>query len=407
MAITVNQQPPEYSPIYNGLHFVLTSTNSAAENFTIQMRVKDGTDLLATINYPYLPTNNVHADAGRIFESVVPYEFITSAGWQRSNSYREYTIEFQERFGATPEVTGSTTTVTQLAYNAALRYFDFNAYDEADYLVDISATLQSYLTYMPTTVNVRTTQSVELGCFTNTDGGFNPVFRAVIKTYDFEGNEQQQADVENPFTTYANNEDRFLAFLCGPADLNSITLTSGTQPLLTDGIYKYTVQFEDDDGPNPSTILQTFIIDRSCSKYSQEVVLYFLNPLGRFDSFAFSLANQRTYDWTKSSFRKYAGEITGNTFAFNANGEQRVTFDTQEQERWRLVSEWVTEDMALWLRDLVGSPKVYMTHPDYPGIYAEINIDQNSYTVNQTAIEKIFNAEIQVSLSALNFRQRL
>ena len=386
---------------------MLTSTNNAAENFTIQMRVYESATLLATINYPYLPTNNVHADAGRVFESVVPYEFITTAGWNKSGSWKKYTIEFQERYGSTPEVSGSTTTVTQYAFNGSLRYFDYNAYSQADYLVDISATLQNYLTYMPSSVLVRDNQSVELGCFTNTDSGFNPVFRAVIKTYDSAGNQQQTAYVDNPYNTYTNDDERFLSFLCGPNDINSITLTSGTQPLLTDGIYSYTVQFEDDDGPNPSTILQTFIMDRSCSRYNQPVVCYFLNPLGRFDSFSFSLANQRSYNWSKSSFRKYAGEITGNAFAYNTNGEQLVVFDTQEQETWRLVSEYITEDMALWLRDLVGSPKVYMTHPDYPSVFAEVLIDTNSLTIQQTAIERVFNAEINVKLSALNFRQRL
>ena len=408
MALTLTQQPAEYAPVYNGLHFMLTSTNSAAENFTIQMRVYEGATLLATINYPYLPTSNVHADAGRIFESVVAPDFITTEGWQQSDSWAKYTIEFQERFGSTPEVSGSTTTVEQFAFNGALRYFDYNAYDQSQYLIDISSTLQNFLTYMPSEVLVRENQSIELGMFTNTDSGFNPVFRAVIKTYDYQGNLQQTAYVENTFTDYAGTDaDRFLSFVCGPNDINDIALTSGTQPLLTDGIYKYTVQIEDDDGPNPSSILQTFIMDRSCSRYNQPVVLYFLNPLGRFDSFSFSLANQRAYDWTKSSFRKYAGQITGNAFAFNANGEQQVNFDTQEQERWRLVSEYITEDMALWLRDLVGSPKVYMTHPDYPSVFAEVIIDTNSLTVQQTAIERVFNAEMNIKLSSLNFRQRL
>ena len=411
MAITITQQPYEYTPVYNGLHFMLTSTNSAAENFTIQMRVYEGATLLATVNYPYLPTNNIHADAGRLFESQLSPDFtpITSgAGWQQSDSWAKYTIEFQERFGSTPEVTGSTSTVTQYAWNGALRYFDYNAYDMTQYLVDISATEQNYLTLMPSSVKVRTDQSVELGCFTDTDGGFNPVFRAAIKTYDSNGNIQQTAYVNNPFTDYAGTDaDRFLSFICGPQDLNSLTLDSGTQPLLTDGIYRYTVQFEDDDGPNATTILQEFIIDRSCSRYSEQVVLYFLNPLGRFDSFAFSLANQRSYNWTKSSFRKYAGQITGNAFAYNPYGEQRVVFDTQEQETWKLVSEYVTEDMALWMRDLLGSPKVYMVHPDYPSIYTEVTIDTGSYQVSQTAIERIFNLEMQVSLSAVNFRQRL
>ena len=419
MAITATQIPYEYTPVYNGLHFMLTSTHSAQENFTIQMRVYEGATLLATVNYPYLPTNNIHADAGRLFESQLSYDFtpITSgAGWHRSDSWAKYTIEFQERYGSTPQLTGASLVFTQYAWNGALRYFDYNAYDMAQYLVDISDTEQNYLTLMPASVKVRTNQSVELGCFTNLDGGVNPVFRAAIKTYDSAGNIQQTAHVNNPYTDYAGTDaDRFLSFVCGPQDINNLSLNSGTQPLITDGTYRYTVQFEEDDffvedddfGAFPTTILQEFIIDKSCSRYSEQVVLYFLNPLGRFDSFAFSLANQRSYNWTKSSFRKYAGQITGNTFAYNAYGEQKVVFDTQEQERWRLVSEYITEDMALWMRDLLGSPKVYMVHPDYPSIYTEVTIDTGSYQVSQTAIERVFNIEMQVSLSAVNFRQRL
>lgn len=410
MAITIEQQPPQYSPLYNGLPFVLSSTNSANENFTIEMRVIESAVTLATLNIPVNPAGSILLDPGRILESVMTQDISPIAsvnGWARSASFIKYTIEFQESFGSSPAATGSTSTVTQYAYNGALRYFDFNNYNEADYLVDISGTLQSFLTYVPSSVLVRTSQRFELGCFTNTDGGFNPVYRAVIKTYDSDGNLQQTAYVNNPYTTYSNDEDRFLSFVCGPENLNSITLDSGTQPLLTDGIYKYTVQFEDDDGPNPSTIIQEFIIDRSCSRYSQQVVLYFLSPLGRFDSLAFSLANKRTYNLSRSSYRKYAGQVTATAFSYNEYGEQKVNYDTQEEERWQLVSEWVTEDMSLWVRDLIGSPKVYMTHPDYADALVEVTVDTDSYQPSQSAIEHIFNVELTVVLSAVNTRQRL
>lgn len=411
MAITVHQSPPEYSPLYNGLPYVLSSSNSSAQNFSIQMRVYDGAELLAPLNIPPRPDGYVLADPARIIESTMfpDISVFENVGWRKSGSFAKYSVQFQESFGAVPEVTGAITTSTQYAFNGALRYFDFNAYDMARYLVQVSGTPQNYLTYMPTTVPVRMEQQVELGLFTQQDGLFNPVSRAVIKTYNAAGTQVQQATVDNPFNVYSNDDNRFLSFMCGPADLNSLTLTTGTQPLLNDGIYRYTVQMEDDDGPNASTILQTFVIDRRCSKYENHVVLYFLNPLGRFDSFAFSLANQQSYDYVKQMFRQYAGELDTDTqtFAWNQYGSQRRVFDTTEQEKWTLTADYLEEDVSKWLRDLVGSPRVYMTHPDYDDALVEVQIDKRSHVVNQRAIDRLFNIEMQVSLSAINFRQRL
>lgn len=411
MAITVEQQPPNYSPVYNGLHFVLSSTNIAQPNFTIQMRVKDGATLLATLDYAPRPDGYVIADAGRFVESVISPDINPindGAGWHKSASFNKYTIEFQESFGAVPSPTGTTTTVAQYAYDAALRYFDFNRYNQNDYLV-AAAGVQNFLTYMPQSVFVRPEQSIELGVFTEPDGGFNPVWRALIKVFDAAGNNTQLATVDNPFNNYANDDERFLSFVCGPADLNNLVLTTGSQPLLNNGSYRYTVEIESDDGPQTSTIVQEFIINRECSKYDDHVVLYFLNPLGRFDSFAFSLANQQSYSFVREQYRKYAGEFDASTqtFAFNQFGEQRVVFDTQEQERWRLNSDYFNQETAEWLRDLIGSPKIYMTHPDYEDELVEVVIDQDTFVVNKRPIDRLFNLELNVSISAINFRQRL
>lgn len=411
MAITVHQQPQLYTPVYNGLHFVLSSNNIALPNFTIQMRVKDGATTLGTLDYAPRPDDYVIADAGRFVESVISPDItpiVNGAGWQKSASFNKYTIEFQESFGTVPEVSGATTTVTQYAFNGALRYFDFNRYQQSDYLVDRDG-IQNFLTYMPQSVFVRMEQQVELGVFTQEDSGFNPVYRAIIKVYDAAGNNTQLATVDNPYNTYSNDDERFLSFVCGPADLNNLVLTTGSQPLLNDGSYRYTVEIESDDGPQTVTIVQEFILNRECSKFDDHVVLYFLNPLGRFDSFAFSLANQESYDFIREQYRKYAGQFDADTqaFAFNPYGEQRVVFDTQEQPKWRLNSDYMNQETAKWLRDLIGSPKVYMTHPDYEDELVEVIIDQSTYTPPKRPIDRLFNLELNVSISALNFRQRL
>lgn len=411
MAITVHQQPQLYTPVYNGLYFLLSSNNSAFENFTIQMRVKDGATTLGTVDYAVRPDGFIVANPGRFVESVISPDITpidNGAGWHKSSSFNTYTIEFQESYGAVPSPTGAITTVDSYAFNGALRYFDFNRYDQDDYLV-AAAGVQNFLTYMPQSVFVRPEQSIELGVFTQSDGGFNPVWRALIKVFDAAGNNTQLATVDNPFNNYANDDERFLSFVCGPADLNNLVLTTGSQPLLNNGSYRYTVEIESDDGPQTSTIVQEFIINRECSKYDDHVVLYFLNPLGRFDSFAFSLANQQSYSFVREQYRKYAGEVNTSvpSFAFNAHGEQRVVFDTQEQEKWRLSADYINEETAKWLRDLIGSPKVYMTHPDYDDELVEVLIEQDSYVVNKRPIDRLFNLELNVSISAINFRQRL
>jgi hypothetical protein len=409
MAITILQSPQQYTPVYNGLPYLASSNNYTQPNMTLKVNIKNKITS-ASIATLYIPprlgsSGKFVIDPSVIIESLMSYDLITLAGWQKSASWANYEIDIQEHFGTTPAPTGSITTVSGFVFNGSLRYADFLNYLQSDYLVDVSATLQKYLTNAPLTRNIRQSQPIELGLFTENDGSYNPVYRAVIRTYDSAGNLIQTATADNPYNTYSNIDERFLSFMCGADQLNTLTLTTGSQPLIYGGVYKYTITMEDDDGPNPSTETRTFVIDRDCQLYPNPVTLYFLNILGRFDAIVFDAANKQRYATERQSYKRTPYNLSGSTYALNNRGEMNNTFTTTETESWTLRSGFISEDEYLWLSELIASPVVFMQIEGSTQLM-KVNIRRNDFEILTTKSDRLFQIEVPVEFSSESYRQK-
>ena len=65
-------------------------------------------------------------------------------------------------------------------------------------------------------------------------------------------------------------------------------------------------------------------------------------------------------------------------------------------------------DTAIWLKELIASPLVYMLIPINTGnTFVACTIDNNSYQAKKTQVEKLFNVELDITLSTISQRQRL
>ena len=76
MAITILQQPLDYSPVYNDINFVCSSTNVAQTNFNFIFDVKINGTLVSRHRIPARPDNNYGLfNVKRIAENYLTHNF--------------------------------------------------------------------------------------------------------------------------------------------------------------------------------------------------------------------------------------------------------------------------------------------------------------------------------------------
>ena len=117
MAITIQQQPDLYTPVYNPMRFVIQSSNNASANFkyVVDLYVSGVTGRvwrgLYNANSLY---GNAAADISRVLESYITYDLDSSLyGFQTCpNSVKAYELKIGEQYGASSGITNYSATTT-------------------------------------------------------------------------------------------------------------------------------------------------------------------------------------------------------------------------------------------------------------------------------------------------------
>lgn len=408
MALTFTRTPSEFSPVYNELTFICTSTNSAEANFKVQTIVKDkDANVLSTQLYPVRPNGDIIIDVASVVQSQLASEQIlyilpaaSGWGWQKElNTQQKYTVTFQEWLGTTPAVTGSVSTYNNYSYNASLRYQEFIDYDEADYLLALASTKKT-LSFNPTTRVIRDDESEQITVISDGDATANTIASLQIKTYT--GTTlTDTATITNSLDPNSSDDNKCLSIMVGTRDLNNSTLATGSQPLITATITSYTIQTLDGNGAASSELI-TYNIDTNCSKY-EVTRFHFLNRLGGLDSFSFKMKRKLSETIKRDTFKR-KGYMYDAVYTNNITEKGRVTYDTMTTEQYEVSSDWITEAQSEWLRDLYDSPEVYWERGT-DDIVA-INVQERDYRVKTIVNDRLFNVDLSFELATDNIRQK-
>ncbi|NBW35012.1 MAG: hypothetical protein EBR30_08335 [Cytophagia bacterium] len=106
MAITINTEPNDISPVYSDISYVVTSTNYAQSNFKFVAVVKNAAGtIIAKLKAPIFhgTTDKGVFNISRILQNYVTYDFTQNLGTLTKclNSYIGYSVEFGEEYGGT------------------------------------------------------------------------------------------------------------------------------------------------------------------------------------------------------------------------------------------------------------------------------------------------------------------
>lgn len=132
-----------------------------------------------------------------------------------------------------------------------------------------------------------------------------------------------------------------------------------------------------------------------CSPYNANewVRVLWLNRQGGFDYFTFTRDVKKSVSITRNEYQKILD------WDYSVGDRGRTIFATKAEEVYTIQSNWITDNEAKWLEELMTSPEVYIIGNDDETYYSQpstayklpIIITQNSYEVKTTMRDKMFN----------------
>lgn len=409
MAITITQQPDTFCLSGNTQLFLLESTNGSQPNFKFIVDIYDytgGTQIVPRIKLNYSGLNggtaNAFVDLHRItssflMSSAVDFEVPVSYGMApistNDNSIYGYVVKVGEEYGSTP--------VSYPALEVATVTYQINST-----LNDVDAFGFSQDTYILGTTTRKFLKDPNIGTSTNPiklkDQEHYTLYYIVNQTNTAKKLRVVVTDDLGAQTSYTIESDH--EAISSPAkrhqrclagyNLNNIdasTYSISPHPIIRSDTVSWYVFIQNSSGDQVSERVY-FEKDTTCTKY-EVYRFHWLNKLGGYDTWTFNRASQKFIDIDRKFFKK-----PDYTTAYNAKvSRYKTQYNTKYQDRIVVESDWITEDEAVFLRELYASPDVWLQTSST--MFVPYNVISASYEEKQAARDKLFNVSIEVSPS--------
>ena len=391
--ITLVEPTITYLPAFNRINYTISSTNANLPGFKYVVKVYNVADELITQAFydsPANPADSVEFDVSKF----VSVNFTYSSGfYQVATSASDTNIlkgfylkcyEYYEVAGVF-EIVVASEVVSSTKYALAA---SFPLLEENNWTTDIAKyTGASNTNYLPlsdwTTIKARETDATILG-FINT-GLLTNV--ELLVTYN-------NATTQTYYITPS-----------APAVNPSVTYIQVT-PLTYGGSVNNIQLFANWNNGSARRAKFATIFTQGCGRFDPMRLAY-INKYGAFDFFNFDLVSKTTFDIERKGYeRNYTGGIyeANNITVKNIN----PIYYTKETQKWKIISDYLTDDQAEILRELYSSPLVYMNLVNDNYInpsWIPVKLSATSYEVKKTAIDKVFNIELDLEFGLINTRQ--
>jgi len=381
MAVTIYDEPQALASAGNPLVFTFSSDQTAQPNFSFVVEVYvDGLLRITQEVFRQFQTLGKIDVSEAVQSTLTNMSITTFIENDSSNSLVEYYIIVHEKYGATPTIQASDTSTTLKAFNAALEYKEWVNFDYADY--DPYLTQPSlFLTYFPRSKRAMCAlnENFFLSYFELT--GVQPA-TLVINLFDISNN-------NTAYASYSLNSVEFNTINVGPQVLiDNTTLTTAD----FDDCYYYEVYVELTD---QSTETFKIYLDTECKRY-ETFRLHWLNKLGAFDSFTFSLVNTQSSNVQSFSYQRDPGVWDNNSYTYPLYAGQSINFAKTKSEILTLNSDWMNEDVQQWLvKSLYDSPLVYLEQSNGTE-FEVVKVTNSSYTLKERRRDGLIQETVNI-----------
>jgi len=402
--ITINDYPNNWQNVYNELAFNIESTNASASGFQflVDINVTGQTNPVARLTYPKQPgVNFLNLDVSEVLRNYVTYDFqsYNSSGIKHCTSSKvDYWVEFGEVYN---NASGIPTIHPNLAnyYTSGGNAHSTNAIFD---FLDWSKTAFTSLNIGPPESSLKTLNQ------TTYQEKLRYGEERFLTVFDREGlfsNINVQV-LDKNFTTLIQSNASFTTF----GSIVSINVaksgnSTGYYKTVYDAAFDYSdavyyrVNGQNTSGSGAITYFsRTFVIDKSCQKYSP-IRLHWLNNLGGFDAFTFTKVSRNFTDIERKMFKKFQPLNYAKTFRGKTNYYTKFTDTIQINSDGLTDAEWIG------LKELVLSPVVMM---EYGATYIPVNIKETNYEEKQYVNDRqLSSLSLTLEYTFDNYRQSL
>lgn len=437
MALTIQQQPTRPNQANADLLYVLTSDSSSKPQFQYVMEVSDGTDTYKFKQQPN-PSDKAVFDIGHMVSDFLGADtpFKTPNVQTSSLSGKSVDTVFYEEYGTSTSSSvalyGGTSGSTLYVLDGVVEpnSGDFNFASASYYTSSVTPTgggadyggLQHALTNCPHTQSIRNdeyaTLSIINGNFDDSDLNAQDIYYIQVNVYNSAGSNIQNFGWNNVNSSTVNGGPRTNAtqewtnggvYNAQTDGTKLIHIAAGPQNFddagttLNSNWASYRVQMVGQEGPG---------VEDGGAMYSEKwftksdgacgytgTRFAFLNELGGYDYFSFDLADSKQDNITRKtyeqSFVPYSTSTNSTIYDKSRRGSKVYSISYEESRRAE--SDYLTQEQADWLRELVESPEVYVQEGTefLPIVLTNANFQ---YKTNPRS-QKLYTLSIEYKLS--------
>lgn len=403
MAVLVYDQPESYSLAYNDNPYVVRSTaNNPTQRFEMIV-VSESLQQISTERVftrqgvsqnGSITTDRTYYDPSRILQSqlnpVIAIPSVDHAGYFDAVSmyYKYYLTVWEEIQNAQGVYERTNVWISNLktVWNGVRNTRDWLSFDYTDYDHATGSTNLA-LTDAPRTQYIDDNQSAFLYFLNSGESTTSCRFTS----YDSNG-----SSLVDSILTISQSAP-FGYIPVGTYDLDNADASNWTvdpATLLTGASY-YTVTIGDG-------VTYTFRINQRCSKYTP-IRLHWLNRLGGFDSFNFSLKSMEETEIDRRSYRQQHHNFTGTRWQYSQSSRGLTDYFVGTSDKLTVNTPYLTEDESVWMNDFATSPLVYQElNNELIAMSGKPKLIKKQTSLN----DKLMQYEFELEYSLNNIRQR-
>lgn len=390
MAITILQQPTYPNVTYTSLVYSVDSDDINKPQYQYVMDVVSGSILTRVKQYPN-PAGTAIFDPARIMNDYLEYRldlFDSTTTTDFGSSQQTFAIKFGESYGTSPSssvtvydgndgignpaVTGTPSVV----WSGTVNPNNGVGWNWDDVYGD-----NIFLTNYPNSTT------------TNTEKNYKKYAPSDYGVIAFKGSSATSTNV----VLYQSNGQIVAGLtLSGTSDVNGTYIPSGPQNLLDAGITQNQLDLTDYYQIEIGGYSFYYKIDREGCNYDR-VNFLFINSFGVWDNYGVSLPKAHNTSLDKKQITKPMIDYSSTTSPYNGLRRGHEYYNIQSTDTYSISSEFLTQQQAEWLSELLESPSVYIQEGSN---FIPVLITNSAYVHNTNKkSQKIFQYRIEYTTS--------
>ena len=200
----------------------------------------------------------------------------------------------------------------------------------------------------------------------------------------------------NPDTEVNTDAERLIYFGCGPANLEAQSRNTEARPSGFSNWAFYTITAYDSDGTAPKSDTYYFVNqDGSCKGFKVRRLAW-RNSLGCYDYFNFKKKSTQTINVSRDNYSTMLGDFSNDLYSYDNFKRGKTTRQTTAILKETLNTDWLTEQDAVLLENLIMSTNVQIVENADTTYTVPVMVSDTSFVKKTVANDKLIKYTINI-----------